>query len=275
MIIEGFLTADQMQRFGSEIAHGMEEIGAATAVEGLKEGDALYELVGEKTKRLGQLAVASSVFRHEFLEHDLMHALLEKVFVEGPMDGYWMNASEVIELAPGSKPQPLHRDQELYPAWNRAGPTMPEAICNFFSALTPFTALNGATQVAPGTHLDLRFGNTLDPNAPDYSAVETIPAIMNPGDCAFFSGKLLHGAGWNQTSSEHRRGLAMSFIRSMLMPEQAHPLSVPRHIAGSMAYRGQAMLGFRSQWPVNGQSHAFYWSHQNTDIGNYIGLAHK
>ena len=30
------------------------------------------------------------------------------------MDGYWMSASEVIEINPCSKAELIHRDQELY-----------------------------------------------------------------------------------------------------------------------------------------------------------------
>ena len=67
----------------------------------------------------------------------------------------------------------------------------------------------------------------------------------------------------------------MSFIRKILTPEQAHTLSIPREIADTMSYRGQAMLGFRSQWPVTEGEPSFYWSYQSSDIGKYIGLKDK
>lgn len=273
VVIEGFLSADQIQRFSSEVEPALEELKAV--VPGGDGDNTMSELSGEKTKRLGQLVTRSAVFRHELLEHELMHSLLERVFVEGPADGYWMNASELIEIAPGSRAQPIHRDQELYPAWDRVGPALPEAICNFISALTPFTAINGATQAAPGTHRDSYSGHILEKNFKGRQGLKTIPATMNPGDCIFFSGKILHGGGANHTTDEFRRGLAMSFIRRMLAPEQAHPLSIPRELADTMAYRGQAMVGFRSQWPVNKELPPFYWSYQGVDIGNHVGLAEK
>nr|QQO98479.1 FrzG [Cladobotryum sp.] len=277
IVIEGFLTPDQVQRFSSEVQPGLDEltVGAPEHDEAAQTATVMDEMIGEKTKRLGQLVTRSAVFRHELLEHELMHALLEKVFVEGPMDGYWMNASEVIEIAPGSNAQPIHRDQELYDVWNRAGPAMPEAICNFISALTPFTALNGATQVAPGTHRDFTSDHLLDRDFQGRSDLKTIPAVMNPGDCIFFSGKILHGGGANHTADELRRGLAMSFIRRILTPEEAHPLSVSREIVDTMTYRGQAMLGFRSQWPVIEGVPNFYWTHQGSEIGSHIGLKEK
>jgi len=273
VIIEDFLSTDQVERFTQEIEPALEELTVGVNGNIPDEATVMLELSGEKTKRLGQLVTRSAVFRHELLENDLMHELLEKVFVEEPMDGYWLNASEIIEITPGSKAQPIHRDQELYPVWDRAGAHMPEAICNFLSALTPFSALNGATQVAPGTHLKVSGDHLLDANFKGRADLQTIPAIMGPGDCIFFSGKILHGGGANQTADENRRGLAISFIRRILTPEVAHSLTIPHEIANSMAYRGQAMLGFRSQWPVTKGMPNFYWAHQGSDIGDYIGLA--
>jgi len=273
--IEGFLSADQVQRFSNEVQPALEKLTVGVPGGNPEETGIMSELSGEKTKRLGQLVTRSTLFRHELLENELMHLLLEKVFVQGPTDGYWMNASEVIEITPGSKAQPIHRDQELYPAWDHAGPAMPEAICNFISALTPFTALNGATQVAPGTHRGTSSDHLLDPNFKGRSDLKTMPATMSSGDCIFFSGKILHGGGANHTADESRRGLAMSFIRRILTPEEAHPLTIPREIADAMTYRGQAMLGFRSQWPVAKGLPNFYWSYQGSEIGSHIGLTEK
>ncbi|EEQ32877.1 hypothetical protein McanMca71_003265 [Microsporum canis] len=271
VVIENFLTKDQLDRFTADINPALDKLvqGYTTGLEGT-EADDFY---GKKTKRLGQLATISPVFRHELLENDLMHSLLERVFIESPVDGYWMNTSDVIEIGPGSKPQPIHRDQELYPPWNIGGPAMPEAVCNFMTALTPFTAENGATQMAPGTHLEAISERLENGELP--GSHNTIPATMNPGDCAFFSGKILHYGGGNNTTDIFRRGLSMSFIRRILSPEQAHPLSVPRDIVESMAYRGQAMLGFRSQWPVMEYGPNVIWSYQGSDIGKKLGLGDK
>jgi ectoine hydroxylase-related dioxygenase (phytanoyl-CoA dioxygenase family) len=275
VVIKGFLSPDQVQRFIDEVHPDLEKIILGGNDGGTEEARVLLELSGKKTKRLGELVTRSSVFRHELLEHDLMHQLLEKVFVEGPTDGYWMNASEVIEITPGSKAQPIHRDQELYPVWDRVGSVMPEAICNFLSALTPFLGINGATQVALGTHLENPNDHFLSSDFKGRPGLQTVPATMDPGDCIFFSGKILHGGGANQTTCENRRGLAMSFIRRILTPEVAYSLTISREIVDTMAYRGQAMLGFRSQWPVSKGMPSLYWAYQGSDIGKHIGLAEK
>jgi ectoine hydroxylase-related dioxygenase (phytanoyl-CoA dioxygenase family) len=275
VVIENFYSADQVQRFMKEVEPALEDLSVGGISESAVEAGIVHELLsGEKTKRLGQLATRSSVFRHEFLENDLMHQLLEKVFVERPMDGYWMNASELIEITPGSDAQPLHRDQELYPVWDRAGALMPEAICNFLSAITPFSDINGATRIVPGTHLESPIDHILDSNFKNRSDFQTIPATMNSGDCIFFSGKILHGGGANQTH-ENRRGLAISFIRGILTPEIAHSHTIPLEIINTMAYRGQAMLGFRSQWPLTQDMPSIYWANQGTEVGKYIGLDEK
>ncbi|EFE37468.1 hypothetical protein TRV_07870 [Trichophyton verrucosum HKI 0517] len=272
VVIENFVKKDQLDRFTAEIDPALQKLtaGYASRIDGDEPVDDFF---GKKTKRLGQLSTVSSVFRHEFLEHDLMHSLLERNFIDHPQAEYWMNTSDVIEIGPGSKPQPIHRDLELYHPFIIGGPAMPEAVCNFMVALTPFTAENGATVFAPGTHLNESFERLEDGELP--GGDKTISAVMNPGDCAFFSGKVIHGGGTNSTADEFRRGLSMSFIRRILSPEQAHPLSISREIIETMSYRGQAMLGFRSNWPAIGDEPAIIWSYQGSDIGKKLGLGDK
>ena len=48
----------------------------------------MLELSRKKTKRLGSLVQRSAIFWHDLLKHELMHALLERVFVADPTDGY-------------------------------------------------------------------------------------------------------------------------------------------------------------------------------------------
>ncbi|EZF35532.1 hypothetical protein H109_01522 [Trichophyton interdigitale MR816] len=272
VVIEDFLTKDQLDRFTAEIDPALQKLraGYASGIDGEKP---VGDFLGKKTKRLGQLSTISPVFRHEFLEHDLMHSLLERIFVDSAVDGYWMNTSDVIEIGPGSEPQPIHRDLEIYSPFVIGGPAMPEAVCNFMVALTPFTADNGATVFAPGTHLNESFERLEDGELP--GGDKTISAVMNPGDCALFSGKVIHGGGTNSTTDEFRRGLSMSFIRRILSPEQANPLSVSREIVETMSYRSQAMLGFRSKWPVIGDEAPTMWSYQWSDIGKKLGLGDR
>ncbi|KAH5293989.1 hypothetical protein HBI12_227230 [Parastagonospora nodorum] len=56
---------------------------ASTAEEKL-----MLELSRKKTKRLGSLVQRSAIFWRDLLKHELMHALLERVFVADPTDGY-------------------------------------------------------------------------------------------------------------------------------------------------------------------------------------------
>ncbi|KAH3993930.1 hypothetical protein JI435_447710 [Parastagonospora nodorum SN15] len=88
-----------------------------------------------------------------------------------------MNASEVIEITPGANAQPIHRDQELYPA-------------------------------ALGTHLNNSASeHLLSADASARAAgLRTMLAVMDPGDCIFFSGKILHGSGANGTARRSYHG---------------------------------------------------------------------
>jgi ectoine hydroxylase-related dioxygenase (phytanoyl-CoA dioxygenase family) len=104
----------------------------------------------------------------------------------------------------------------------------------------------------------------------------TIAAELNPGDCVFFSGKLLHGGGANKTANELRRCVALSMVRMGLMPEHAYPLLTPIEVADTLTYRAQAMLGFRSLWPPSATGTAGYlWTKDYLEVGRFIGLKDK
>lgn len=82
---------------------------------------------------------------------------------------YWLNTAQVIDIGPGNKAQPLHRDLENNYPFVTMGPSGPEAANNFLIALTDFTEENGATRVIPGSHLWPDFTNKGTPEM-------TIPA---------------------------------------------------------------------------------------------------
>lgn len=152
-----------------------------------------------------------------------------------------MNSTQLIDIAPGSAAQPLHRDQWQFPVFTLVGPDAPEASCNFIVALSEFTAENGATRVIPGSH---KWKDMSD----NGTEGDTIAAEMQPGDACFISGKVVHGGGANVTKGQTRRGLAMVFQASYLTPEEAYPFNVDKEVARGMTVRGQRMIGFRSQF---------------------------
>lgn len=198
---------------------------------------------GDSTKRLNGVVALSETFRNEFLENNLIHQLCEALYLEDA-GGYWMNSSQVIDIGPGSKAQPLHRDQWQFPVFTHCGPDGPEASCNFIIAMTECTDENGATRVIPGSH---KWSDYSQNGTPE----DTVPVEMEPGDACFITGKVVHGGGANRTKDSTRRAFAMVFQCSYLTPEEAYPFILDKNVAKTMTPRGQRMVGFRSQYLKN------------------------
>jgi hypothetical protein len=259
VIIEGFLTDSQVKQMNEEITPGLEQINP-------KQGSDLAAFLGTRTKRLPAVP-NSKVFREEVLENELMHSLSEKILVEGPPDGYHINCAQVIALGPGAEAQPFHRDQGLWSFWEKFPASGPEACINFLCSLTPFREENGATRAIPRTHKSMESFDF-------YKDAESLPVELNPGEALFFSGRLIHKGGHNQTN-EVRRALTIHLCRNGLNTQEAHPLTIPREIANTMSYRAQAMFGFRSGWPIHQSSGNHFWSNSWEEIGEGLNLKAK
>lgn len=239
VILENFLSAGQVTRLLGDTKAPLSRVkpGANYTEESLRM------FYGYKTKRLSDLTTVSSTFRRDLLDHDLVHRICEATF--SPRCGtYWLGGAEIVDVGPGEKNQPLHRDQDEWPIFKLVGPNAPEACLNFLVALTHFSAENGATRIIPGS-------NKLD-HSQDCDAVEaTIPAVMNPGDCIVLSGKTVHSAGANKTD-ERRLGLVLSMQCSYLTPEEAFPLHVHPGTAQTMSQRARSMVGLSSHFAKDG-----------------------
>jgi ectoine hydroxylase-related dioxygenase (phytanoyl-CoA dioxygenase family) len=236
VIIKGLFTKDQIRRLNEEVQPAVDNINVGSS----HTEEWVREFHGDNTKRLNNIVSHSNTFRHEILESPLIHEICEKIYLEDA-GGYWMNSAQVIDIGPGSKAQPLHRDQWQFPIFTHAGPNAPEASINFVVALTDFTDANGATRVIPGSHLWNDFSQNGTPE-------HTIPAEMDVGDACFITGKVVHGGGANVTTDITRRAITLVFQCSYLTPEEAYPFLVDKKIANSLTPRGQRMIGFRSQF---------------------------
>ncbi|KEY66382.1 hypothetical protein S7711_05815 [Stachybotrys chartarum IBT 7711] len=236
VIIKGLFTTDQVNRFNAEVQPAIDRRGVGSN----HTEEWVQDFFGDNTKRLNGVVAISKTFRHEILECDLIHEICEEIYLKDA-GGYWMNSAQVIDIGPGSKPQPLHRDQWQFPIFTHCGPNAPEASINFVVALTDFTDENGATRVIPGSHQwsDLSQNGTQE---------DTIPAEMEAGDACFITGKVVHGGGANRTKDAIRRAITLVFQCSYLTPEEAYPFILDKETAKSLTPRGQRMVGFRSQF---------------------------
>ncbi|KAI9372982.1 PhyH-domain-containing protein [Aspergillus egyptiacus] len=230
VIIEGFLTPQQVKTFNKEVDPHLKkwEMGQGS----------MQETQLANMKQLSSLPLFSKTFRDDLMNHELLHEICKKAF--GPESGdYWLTTSSVLETDPGYGGQELHREHDGIPICTTLGRKSPEAMLNFLTALTDFTAENGATRLIPGSHLWEDFSQP--PPSPD----QAVPAEMNPGDAVLFSGKTLHGAGHNQTTDFLRRGFPLIMQSCQFTPVEAS-VAIPRSLVETMTPLAQKMVGWRS-----------------------------
>lgn len=257
LIIEGFLSSDQVRRFNAEVQPALDALGAGST----HDDEFVADFHGTQTKRLTNLVTLSRTFREEILEQDLIHDLGEAIFREESGD-FWLTTGQVIEIGPGNKAQILHRDLENNHFAVTMGKTGPMVMVNFLIAMTDFTEENGATRVIPGSNDWDDYGDRGTPEM-------TIPAEMRAGDVIFFNGKVSHGGGANVTDGELRRGLTIPLQPSFLTPEEAYPLLVDLELARTLSPRVQKLIGFRSQYPKGSPG---LWQNNYEEIADHLGL---
>ncbi|MFC7978881.1 phytanoyl-CoA dioxygenase family protein [Streptomyces cinereoruber] len=257
VIIEGFLTQEQIARFNAEIEQPLRALDPGST----HEDEVVAAFHGSNTKRLTNLVTHSATFRGEVIDHPLVHEISDLVFLQ-ESGTYWMTTAQVIEIGPGNKAQMLHRDLENWFPFVGMGPGGPEVTINFLVALTDFTEENGATRVIPGSN---HWSDFEDRGTPE----QTLPAVMEAGDVLLISGKTAHGGGANRTGDEYRRGLAFTFNAGFLTGEEAYPFLVDRELVKTLSPRVQRMLGFRSQYPTGSPG---LWQVDYADLGDHLGL---
>ena len=103
------------------------------------------------------------------------------------------------------------------------------------SALTDFTAANGATHIAPGTS-----AMTDD----DAAHVAELQAEMPRGSVLFYDGKVLHGGGAN-TSDEVRRGVNITYAVGWVRQEENQFVACPPEIARTLDDDLLRMMGYQ------------------------------
>ena len=207
-------------------------------VPGSKSGIEHWEgFHGANTRRFCGLAARSDAF----VEHALLNPTLLAVadhYLLDHANGYWLNTGQIMAVGPGEPAQYLHRDETNWPEAIADGREI-TVSCMF--ALSDFTRSNGATVVIPETQnlpaAVIRGGN--------FDDEETAYASMPAGSGMIYSGRVIHGAGLNTTSS-WRYGLHVSFVVGWLRPEEASPLVVDQKRAASLPERARQLLGWAS-----------------------------
>ena len=132
----------------------------------------------------------------------------------------------------GGVAQDPHTDQGFAPA-NTPFPL----VMNCIFMLTPFTAENGATLIAPGSHLKPLQQHYADPPT-------VVPACGEAGSVLIFDGRLWHGTGVNRTD-DPRVGLLVTYCRPFMRQFENFALSIPPSARARLSPELRALLGFR------------------------------
>lgn len=161
---------------------------------------------GRRTRRvyslLGRLGAVEPLLTHPLVRR-LVTACLGEVHQFGML---FLSAVD-----PGQGSQPLHFDAGVYPL-----PREIEAETNVIWALDDFTADNGATVIAPGSH---RWPADRRPQRH-----ELVPVVMPAGSAVVYSGRLWHAAGENRSRTT-RRALICEHVLPWLRPADNHILA--------------------------------------------------
>ncbi|MDQ1402702.1 MAG: hypothetical protein QOG03_1018, partial [Actinomycetota bacterium] len=118
-----------------------------------------------------------------------------------------------------------------------------DVVVNTMWALDDFTEENGATRLIPGSHTWVDRTPTKDD--------PIVKAVMPAGSVIFYSGRIWHGGGANQTDRP-RLGVILEYVSAWLRPQENHILAVPREVAAELPERLQELLGYNVYPPFVG-----------------------
>lgn len=204
---------------------------------------------GTRTQRVYSLVGRGEVFERT-AEHPLVLECLDALL----RPGFLLTASQAICIHPGETPQPVHFDDTFY-TLPRPRPTV--SISTIW-ALDDFSAINGGTEVIPGSHL--WSDDQVAAVCPSERVVSTaapwmgsmVPIEMAAGSLVLFAGTLLHRGGANR-SPRVRRAFSHQYCEPWARQQENFVLSVPRERARRMSPRLRALLGYSIHPPFMGQ----------------------
>ena len=187
------------------------------------------EFAGDKTKRINNL-IAKSTACQELALDPLVLAVCDEVLLPY-CARYHLHVTALVELQPGQGKQWVHRDGGIYPV---RFPSIPMTLATIW-ACNDFTADNGGTQVAPGSH---RWAHGREPK-PE----EIIAAEMPAGSVLIYTSNFYHGSG-EKRSNGTRRGIALHYNLGWLRQEENQFLSLPPDEAAKLPVEVQKLIGY-------------------------------
>jgi ectoine hydroxylase-related dioxygenase (phytanoyl-CoA dioxygenase family) len=228
VIVGGLLSDGIVSRFNAEID---DYLGTAD-IDRQLVNPLISAFFGAQTRHITGVAAKSRIFCEEVLCHPLLLGLCDAILLPA-CARYQLNIAHVLDRGPGSPQQYLHRDELV---WSHLPRPHPEVQLASMIALEDFSASNGATRVAPGSH---RW--PLDRQA---EPGELVAAEMKAGAAIIYLGSTIHGGGPNTTADTRRRGMHLSYTLGWLRTEENHYLSTPPDVARTLPRQAQELLGY-------------------------------
>ncbi len=191
------------------------------------------EFEGLKSERVYAL-LAKSPTMADLIEHPRVLGIVDQLL----SPTYLLSAALAVYTHPGETAQAFHCDDGA----TRAPRPRDMVGVSAIWAIDDFTAVNGATEVIPGSHL---WDHELheDPNP------ESIEKVLMPaGSAVVFAGSLYHRGGANNSDST-RFGITPQYCQPWLRQLETMVLAVPPEIARNYSVRTQELLGYSIAYP--------------------------
>jgi ectoine hydroxylase-related dioxygenase (phytanoyl-CoA dioxygenase family) len=244
VIVEDMVNHQLLDRFNAELDPLL--ASASPDHDGGFLNPAIASFFGKRTRHVTGVTTKSPIFATEILVHPLYLSVAEEI-LGGNCARYQLNLAHVLDRGPGSERQYLHRDEVV---WNHVPDPHPELQLASILALVDFTAENGATVLAPGSHL---WGKDRQP-----AESELVSAEMGAGSAVIYLGSTVHGGGANTTDSQWRRGMHLSYVVGWLRTEENHYLTTPPDAVRHLPRQVQEVLGYAAHDAI-------------ADLGGYLG----
>jgi ectoine hydroxylase-related dioxygenase (phytanoyl-CoA dioxygenase family) len=241
VIVEDMISDDTMDRL-------LKDIGPMIECEPFGSP----EFTGIRTRRCGGL-LGKTAHAVDLLTHPLFLGAAEQLLSKEQPYVWWndtvartlyakiqLSVTQAIQIMPGEKAQPLHRDDGVH---HRRHPG-PETQVQIMYAATEFTEDNGGTRVIPGSHL-WEADRRPHPH-------ESIAATMRRGSGLLFFGSVFHGGGANMSRDRPRVGVTLSLIPGHLRQEENQYLAVPIDVVKRYPPQVQALMGYVVSPPACG-----------------------
>lgn len=228
-VLEGVYPAAECDAFLAELdahlaEHPEEAEYAASSILGYYQGAAtssLFSLVGDVPRAAAMV-----------VQPDVLGCVRRAL---GPLsDTVLVSNVEYLARNPGAECQELHRDTLSWP--HAPGGEHPIAL-TALSAMTDFTAQNGATWVVPGSH----GGPPVEPPPGREGAVQV---EMRRGDVLLLRADVFHGGGANTTDHDVRRVFSVGYQVAWLRPVENFALSIPPARAAGLDPELRELLGY-------------------------------